>query len=221
MRLINLKRSRRLSKESKNERGVEETKDGSSVSRGNDDCIINRSWTEEEDSCLKAMLKKGETAQKIAVALGRTRNSVIGRAWRIKNSDHVINYDKRRSYKRTLGYKKVVESRKDGQTKMGRSPDKKNLLKFLENRKSKRALRKLVGRKSSVIPRPGCDIHSLREGHCRYIISGTASTGEDAYKYCGHPTIYKSYCYKHANVVYANEFEGDCSTIPDHSTINN
>jgi hypothetical protein len=216
-----------LSKEINNGASGEGNESERSNEKLEDGCYINRGWTEEEDKLLTSKIGRGETAQEIALALGRTRNSVIGRAWRLKNRSHAIRYDKGRSYKKTLGYKKVVRREKEAKARAcaSKKSDRENLLKFLQGRKaldarkSKRALHKLIGRKSNVSPAPACDIHALREGHCRYIISGTSSTGEDSYKYCGQPTIYKSYCYAHANVVYANEFEGDCSTISDHSAI--
>lgn len=44
---------------------------------------ITKVWTEEDDAALKRLAAEGASAREIGDALGRGRNSICGRAWRL------------------------------------------------------------------------------------------------------------------------------------------
>lgn len=66
-------------------------------------------WTAEDDELLRVSIESGMTAQKISELLGRTRNSVIGRAHRLDFTFKSSNAPKEQKPKKKKQVKLICE----------------------------------------------------------------------------------------------------------------
>ena len=161
-----------------------------------------KKWDAQSDGTLLKLLSEGQSASEICIVLGRTRNSVIGRSYRLRKGPVVkgahgltpVVKPKRRYTPRPKIARSVSAAPKASARRTTRKSDP-------TGRRRRAAVLRM--KCSGAEPRLNCDIHDLTNGVCRYIVSGE---GEPVL-YCGDTTQYKSFCAKHAGVCYENSFE--------------
>jgi GcrA cell cycle regulator len=147
-------------------------------------------WTPEEDAMLAALIGQGKTAAFMAEELGRTRNSVIGRA-------HRNNLQ----FKGQLRRKSTATKAEPIAPPVAR-PVKLNLhAGNIMGEKLSRAQDpefKHVTPAVSIVPRM-VKLIDLEPSDCRYPIGDPK---QETFGFCGHPKADGAYCRAHAALCY-------------------
>lgn len=183
------------------------------VQRADSEGIDARRWTGEEDELLQRMWNDGHSAAEICVVLGRTRNAVVGRRWRLGQivPDNWLGGravrgggDNRR--KQNTKSKRLVKPKGESIRKPPWSPT-------IVSARTRSRMAVLEFKRSKAEPKPECGIYELTDGVCRYIVGGERAVGDDPYRFCGQTTDYKSYCKEHAKIIYSNRFKESTDDI--------
>ena len=158
-------------------------------------------WTEAEDAYLTKAWAAGESARTIAAAIGRTRNSVIGRVnrqgltARVRGSAHVPPT----MIKHTKPIKPVL-------WKFEKAPAKVKVPKAAPSGQYRPAVVVAFKTPAQIMPPKSkdaveplmIDIMDLRHKfHCSFPVDGESET-----MYCGHKTGGHSYCPYHRSIMY-------------------
>lgn len=151
-------------------------------------------WTAEQDETLANLLKAGDTARKIGLVVGKSRNAVIGRAHRLGLH-----------FKNPVGFQRKKTVAKDPTRTSGRvSQPAHGFFRAV----------KLVRPRMGPMPAPVIPDHEpeprmvalmdLRAGDCRYPLGDPRDA---AFGFCGHPTESSSYCPFHRQLAYVPPME--------------
>ena len=149
---------------------------------------VSKDWTEEEMETLSRMALEGHSAKTIGLKLGRTRNSIIGRAVR-KGVQLQGKY-----YPSAI--KRVVK--KEPAVKIARiARAAKAEAKLVPSTPARMERTKPLG---SAPPFLMTRLQDLKSNQCKWIVEKDFN---DDYLYCGHPVVKdKSWCAHCSKVVF-------------------
>jgi hypothetical protein len=139
---------------------------------------MKKRWTEDEEKVLTGLWEKGLSIEDIAKALGRSRNSILGRA-------NILGLPKRT---------RVSSRLKKGQGKKAAAPAAQTPAGPGEGHAKLRPILQLPGREP-------CEITGLAGSECR---APVRETPKGVHLFCGLPTggVSKPYCQEHRKILY-------------------
>ena len=136
-------------------------------------------WTNEEVRKLKELYGKGSTAGQIAAIIGKTRNSIIGKSFRLKLST--------KSNPKSNNSKQILKHQEN--TSLSRTKTRKS--KFIST---------LIGK--DFPPERKVTLEQLRNEDCRFP-NGHPDQPYPEFNFCGRPSVKGlSYCLAHLPLVF-------------------
>jgi hypothetical protein len=146
--------------------------------------VVSKDWTEEEMETLSRMAIEGHSAKVIGIKLGRTRNSIIGRAVRKGIQLQGKHYPS--AIKRVVKKEPVIKIAK--------------AIKFKPKSNNLPVVRERPKPLGDAPPYLLIKLQDLKSNQCKWIVEKDFN---DDYLYCGHPVVKdKSWCAHCSKVVF-------------------